>query len=115
MVDAYLLMLALPDIKIAGKIYNVGFENYSLDEIAGMVVKTLGDPSIVIEHKPTNDLRSYKVSSEKIYRELGFKATHTVQEAISDIASAYKSGKLPDPTGKLEYYNIKTMQEKKLE
>lgn len=113
MVDAYILMLSLPDEKLAGKIFNVGYENYSLDEIALMVKKTLGDDSVIIEHTPTNDLRSYKVSSEKINHELGFKAQYTVEEAISDIAKAFKAGKISNPTSDLSYYNIKTMQAKK--
>lgn len=110
MVDAYILMLSLPDEKVAGKTFNVGYENYSLDEIALMVKKTLGDKSIIIEHTPTNDLRSYKVSSEKIYLELGFKAKHKVEEAIGDLADAYKAGKIPDAMTALRYFNIKTMQ-----
>lgn len=114
MVDAYILFLELPKNKIAGKIYNVGYENYSLDEIAEMVKQTLKDKTIVIEHKPTNDLRSYKVSSEKIYRELGFKPKHSVEDAIGDIANAFRMGLLPDPMNTLRYYNIKTMQVKNI-
>ncbi|MHB1207579.1 MAG: SDR family NAD-dependent epimerase/dehydratase, partial [Rhodospirillaceae bacterium] len=60
-------------------------------------------------------MRSYLVSSEKIRRELGFSPRHTVEEAVQDLVKAFSAGKLPNAMTDPRYYNIKTMQAKKLE
>lgn len=112
MTDLYIKTLEWPKEKITGKIYNAGYENYTVMEIAKMIGKTLKDEKIKIKILPTNDLRSYHVSSEKIKRELGFKAKHTVQEAIMDIARANKKGLIKNPLEDSRYYNIKRMKEK---
>ena len=66
MVDAYVQSLSHPASLIHGKTYNVGYENYSVLEIAKKVKKTLADPSVKIEVSASNDLRSYKDTSKKI-------------------------------------------------
>ena len=109
MTDLYLFLLNQPEEKIHKKIYNVGYENYKVCEIAEMVRDTLdGDISIVTT--PTNDNRSYHVSSKKIKKELGFEARHTIEEAILDLKAAFDSGKVPDSMDDIRYYNIKTLQ-----
>lgn len=112
MTDLYIKSLEWPEEKISGKIYNAGYENYTVLEIAKMIGKTLKDKTIKIKILPTNDLRSYHISSEKIKRELGFIPKHTVEEAIVDIAGAYKKGLIKSPLENSRYYNIKTMKEK---
>ena len=77
-------------------------------DLATRVKDTVG--SAVIEVSPTNDLRSYHVSSEKIRRELGFAPKHTVEEAVKDLVDAFAAGKLPGAMADARYYNIKTMQ-----
>lgn len=111
MADAYVKSLEYENKKIDRKIYNVGYENYTVLEIAKMVVKTLNDQRIKIEILPTKDPRSYHVSSALIKKELGFSACHSVEEAIRDIKKAYESGKFKNPLNNSRYYNIKTMQE----
>jgi nucleoside-diphosphate-sugar epimerase len=109
MAAAYLRSLEWPDERIDGRIYNVGYENYPVQEIAAMVREVVG-PDVTIVTTPTDDLRSYHVSSEKIKRELNFAAEHTVQEAVRDLAAAFEAGKVPNPMSDIRYYNIKTMQ-----
>tara|TARA_Y100000294_G_C8496399_1_gene312949 strand:- start:524 stop:976 length:453 start_codon:yes stop_codon:yes gene_type:complete len=113
MTDLYLFMLKQPDEKIQNKIYNVGCENYKVREIAGIVKDALGG-GVPIITVPTNDNRSYHVSSKKIREELGFKARHTIQEAVLDLKKAFDDGNIPDPMTNIHYYNIKTMQAIKL-
>lgn len=113
MTDLYLLLLKQPAEKIHKKIYNVGYENYKVGEIAQIVQNTL-DGHIPIVTTPSNDNRSYHVSSNKIKEELGFEAKHTIQEAILDLKEAFDSGKIPNPMDDIRYYNIKTMQAIKL-
>ena len=109
MTDLYLFLLEQPEEKIRGKIYNVGYENYRVREIAEMVRNTLGG-DIPVETIPTDDNRSYHVSSRRIKEELGFEAKHNIEEAILDLERAFRSGRVPDPMDDIRYYNIKTMQ-----
>ena len=109
MTDLYLFLLEQSGEKVHKKIYNVGYENYRVREIAEMVRDTLGG-NITIVTTPTNDKRSYHVSSKKIKEELGFEARHTIQEAIVDLKRAFDEGKIPNPMEDIRYYNIKTMQ-----
>jgi nucleoside-diphosphate-sugar epimerase len=109
MTDLYLFLLELPPEKIHRKIYNVGYDNYTVRQLAEMVRDTLGG-EIPIETTPSDDIRSYRVSSRKIKEELGFEAKHTVPEAILDLRQALKAGLLPHPLDDIRYYNIKTMQ-----
>lgn len=107
--DLYVFLLELPDEKINEKIYNVGYENYKVKEIADMVKKTV-DANLTIKTVLTDDNRSYHVSSKKIKEELGFIPKHTIEEAILDLKKAFEEGKIPDPLDDMKYFNIKTMQ-----
>jgi len=109
MTDFYLFILRQPSEKINKKIYNVGYENYKVREIAEMVRETLGG-DIAIEAVPTDDIRSYHVSSRKVKKELGFEAKHNIEEAITDLKEAFQGGKIPNPLEDIRYYNLKTMQ-----
>ena len=113
MTDLYLFLLQSPDEKIDGKIFNAGYENFKVMEIAEMVRDGLGS-DVDIEVTPSDDNRSYHVSSEKMRSELGFEATRTVTDAVRDLAQAFKDGKVPDPMTNSRYYNIRLMQETKL-
>ena len=113
MTDVYLFLLEQPGSKINRKIYNVGYENYRVREIAEIVNRSLGG-DIPIKTTPTDDNRSYHVSSRKIKDELGFESAHTIEEAVLDLKNAFEAGKIPEPMDNIRYYNIKTMQDGKL-
>ena len=70
MTDLYLQLLEAPDEAVDGKIWNAGYHNLKVREIAEMV-REIG-PKVDIVVTPTDDHRSYHVSSEKIRRDLGF-------------------------------------------
>jgi nucleoside-diphosphate-sugar epimerase len=108
MTDLYLFLLDQSPEKIHRKIYNAGYQNYSVRELAEMVRDTLGD-NIVIETTPTDDIRSYQVSSRKLKEELGFEARHTIQDAVRELKRAFDAGLLPNSLEDIRYYNIKTM------
>jgi nucleoside-diphosphate-sugar epimerase len=109
MTDFYILLLDLPDEKIDRKIYNVGYENYKVSEIAELVKKVI-DPRLPINTTPSDDNRSYHVSSKKVKEELGYVPTHSIEDAVIDLKRAFDEGKIPDPMTDKRYYNIKTMQ-----
>lgn len=109
MAEAYLFLLQQPDEKIDNKTYNVGFENHTLMQLSDIVKEVVGGKiEVVVE--PTNDLRSYHVSSEKIRRELGFKPKRTIENAVVDLVDAFRGGRLPNSMDDARYYNIKLMQ-----
>lgn len=71
MAALYVQALEWPGEKIDGCIFNAGYENLRVAEIAKMVREVVG-PEVQIVTTPTDDNRSYHISSEKIRRELGF-------------------------------------------
>ncbi|OHD69335.1 MAG: UDP-glucose 4-epimerase [Spirochaetes bacterium RBG_16_49_21] len=110
MTDLYVKTLEYDDKKINRKIYNAGYENYSLLQIADLVKEVVGE-NLEILIEPTHDLRSYHVSSEKIQKELRFKPKHTIKEAIGDLKKAFDGSLMSDPMNNPLYYNIKRMKE----
>ncbi len=110
MTDFYIEALKWPDEKIAGKIYNVGYENHTVSDIADIVKRNIGRDDIEIVVEPTNDNRSYHISSAKIERELGFRPKHTIDDAVKDLKKAFDQGLVHDSMTDMRYYNIKTMQ-----
>ncbi len=115
MVDLYTKLLEYPDELIAGKIFNAGFENYSVAEIA-QAVKTIvrqqmhDRENIEIVTTSSDDTRSYHLSSEKIKRELGFAPKRTIKDGVRDLINAFAAGKIPNPISELCYYNVKLMK-----
>lgn len=112
MTDLYVFLLSQPVEKIAGKIYNAGYQNYTIMEIARMIQKVINDKEIKIKVLPTNDSRSYRISSALIKKELGFDPKHTVEEAILDLKKAFDTGLIQNALSNKRYYNIKMMKEK---
>lgn len=109
MTDFYVAALEWPDEKIDGRVYNVGYHNHRVAELADLVRNVVGT-DVRIVTTPTDDLRSYHVSSAKIQRELGFEARHTIDDAVKDLVTAFSSGRVPNPMTDDRYYNIKRMQ-----
>lgn len=110
MVDAYLFLLKEDEKKIHHQIFNVGFENLTLLEIAELVRSTIEDKDVGIDIKPVVDPRSYHINSDKI-KALGFSSQHTIKDAITDIELALKLRVLTDPMNNTNYHNIKKMKE----
>jgi nucleoside-diphosphate-sugar epimerase len=115
MVDAYLLMLEAPHEKIHGETFNIGFQNHSIAEIARMVKRVVeeefpdkGDIDIVTT--PANDMRSYHVNSDKVKRVLGFEPKRTIEDAVRDLARAFRNHLLPNSFDDDWYFNVRTMK-----
>lgn len=98
--DLYVFLLNRPDIN---GVFNAGFENISILNIAEMVAK---HTNAKIKIEQSNDPRSYRVSSAKLLA-TGFKPSKTVEDAIREISEAYKLGELEDDE---RHYNLKWMQ-----
>lgn len=117
--DLYCMLLELPDERIAGKIYNAGYQNRSISDIAGIVREVVSRemperPHPEISTVPSDDPRSYRISSEKIKKELDFVPRRTIEDAVHELIAAFRQGKLKNSLEEIRYYNIKTMKAIKL-
>ena len=109
MAESYIKVLEADKEKVAGKIYNVGYENQSVRELAEIVREVIGE-DITLIATPTDDNRSYHISSERIRHELAFEAKRTIREAVKDLHDALNGGKLPNSLEDERYFNIRRMQ-----
>ncbi|EKD92212.1 MAG: hypothetical protein ACD_29C00114G0003 [uncultured bacterium] len=98
--DLYLFLLDHPEIV---GIYNAGFENLSILEIAKMVQKYVVSD---IQVTKSNDPRSYRLCSDKLL-ETGFKPKKTIENAIQEIVYQFEKNKLRNED---RFYNLKTMK-----
>ena len=99
--------------KISGEIFNAGYENKSVLDLANTVKNVLGDDIKLIE-TPTNDNRSYHISSKKIQKILNFDSKFTIEDAVKDLQNAFKKNLLPNSLTDEKYFNIKRMKSIKL-
>jgi len=119
MCDLYMLLLDLPDEKIAGEIFNAGYQNQTIGDIARIVKKVVekefpekGDIPIVTT--PTNDNRSYRITSDKISEKLGFTPRRAIEDAVQDLCQAFKDGKLPNSMTDDRYHNVRVLKQVKV-
>ena len=113
--DLYVELLTTPAEMIAGKTFNAAYQNHTVAQLGEIVREIVGQEMpelapIAIETSPSNDLRSYHVSSDRIKRELGWTPQRTIEDAVRDLCAAFRAGKVPDPKGDIRYYNVKTVQ-----
>ena len=114
MVEAYLLLLRAPKEKVQGKVFNAGYENQTVIELAQTVKEVIGeDVNLVLSE--TDDNRSYHISSVKFHDELGFSANHSIRDAIEELKNAFEKGLLKNSFQDEKYFNIKRMQSINLE
>jgi len=118
MVRCYELLLTIAKEKIAGQIFNCGFQNMSIADIA-LAVKRVVEQEfpekapIGIQTTPSNDNRSYHVNSDKITRLLGFRPKYNIEDAVRDLCKAFREGKLPDSLTDERYVNVRTLKSRK--
>jgi nucleoside-diphosphate-sugar epimerase len=110
MTDLYCFMLQQSDSIIDGQIFNAGYENHTVMQLADLVNGVMGG-KLAIEVQPTDDMRSYHVSSSKLQRSLGFAASHSIDEAVRSLVDAFQEHRLQDPMNNPMYFNIKRMQQ----
>jgi len=109
MVDSYICLLNGKISKVSNQIFNVGFENYSVEKLALMVKENIQE-NIELEYTKSDDNRSYHISSKKISNVLNFKPNKNINEAIKDLIAAFEQKLLSNTFNNDEYYNIKKMQ-----
>jgi nucleoside-diphosphate-sugar epimerase len=113
--DAVEVLLDASDEKIANEIFNVGYQNMSIMDIA-LLVKSVVEQEfpektdIGIVTTPSDDKRSYHINSDKIRRVLGYAPKRTIEEAVRDLCRAFKDGRLPNSMADDIYYNVRRMK-----
>jgi nucleoside-diphosphate-sugar epimerase len=120
MVDLYLLLLEVPDEKIAGQIFNAGYQNYTVAQTAAIVRDVVRRDmpergGVELVTTPSDDPRSYHICSDKIQRRLGFVPRRTIEDGAHDLVAAFRAGKLPNPMTDVRYYNVRKMKNVRLE
>lgn len=98
--DVYLFMLDHPQHT---GVYNAGFENISIMDIAERVVE---HAPAKITVSPSNDPRSYRVNSDRLLA-TGFRPKKTVDDAIKELVHKFRGGELKDEE---RFHNLKWMQ-----
>lgn len=109
MTDLYAHCLDCADEVIDGQVFNAGWDNFTVMEIARTVRDVVGE-EVEILVTPSDDKRSYHVSSEKMRRQLGFVPRRTIADAVRGLVAAFADGRIPDPLNDDRYFNIKIMQ-----
>ena len=98
--DVYLHFMDYPECT---GIFNAGFENITILDIAHLITKYIPVEVIVTE---SNDPRSYRINSDRLLA-TGFKPQKTVEHAVQEIIENYRSGALKDED---HFYNLKWME-----
>ena len=113
--DAVQLLLDAPDDKVANEVFNVGYQNMSIMDIALLVKRVVerefpekGEIGIV--KTPSDDKRSYHINSDKIRRVLGYIPKHTIEQAVSDLCRAFKHRRFRNSMSDDIYFNVRRMK-----
>jgi len=114
--DLYVDLLERPVEQIAGETFNAGYENFTVAELADQVRRVVEaefpeKAPIAVETTPSDDLRSYHVSSKKILQKLGWAPQRTIEDAVRDLCRAFKVGKLPNSLTDDRYINVRTVKQ----
>jgi len=117
-VDLCKLLLSAPTEKVANQVFNCGYQNMTIMDIAHLVKKVVEQEfpekaPIEIVTTPTDDNRSYHINSDKIKNVLGFAPKHTIEEAVRDLCRAFRDGKIPNSFADDRFYNVRTLKKLK--
>ena len=114
--ELYVNMIEYPAEKVAGETFNVGYENFTVAQLAEFVKATVekefpAKAPITITTTPSNDNRSYHVSSRKIWEKLGWKPKRNIEDAVRDLCAAFKDGRFGKDTMTNEsFVNVKVVK-----
>jgi len=95
--DSIIACLEAPPEVTRGQIFNVGFEgeNHTLREVGELIGQLVPGTSVSVEAGTAKEA-NYRVSFEKIRRELGFAPRHTLADGILEVKLAVESEAIGD-------------------
>jgi nucleoside-diphosphate-sugar epimerase len=102
--DLYLFLLDHPEHT---GVYNAGFENISILDIANVVTRHVKADIVVT---PSNDPRSYRVNSDRLLS-TGFRPKKSVEDAVVEMIGLYRQGALRDEE---RFHNLTWMRKEVL-
>jgi len=114
MVRIYLMALKKDSSEINGKIFNAGYDNHKVIDLAKIVKENVNQNTEIIQ-TASNDNRSYHISSDKIKKELGFENKYNIADAVRDIKGAFELKLFKDSMNNEIYFNVKMMKRIKLQ
>ena len=93
--NAFISILESNRKLVNGQIFNVGNneQNLQIFDLAKMVAESINLP-FNFEWYGSPDMRSYKVSFDKIKEQIGYKTSYTPKEGAKEVFNALKEGKL---------------------
>ena len=117
MCRAYLKLIQSSSKKVQKEVFNIGYRNLKIKQIAKIVKKTVEkffkeqgkNQLISLTYTPSNDKRSYHINSDKIKRKLNFRPKYNIEDAVLDLCKAFKKKKLINTFADENYYNIKVL------
>lgn len=108
--DFYISLVTAPAERINGQAFNVTRENSTVMGLAEMIRDEV-DPGLPIETVPTDDNRSYRLSGEKVASQLGYRPTVPLAEAVRELSTAFREGRVEDPSDPI-YRNVELMNQR---
>ncbi len=113
--ELYVELLTMPAAKIGGEIFNAAYQNNTVLELANIVKDVVEQEMsemapIALETTPSDDPRSYHVTSRKINEQLEWKPKRNIKDAVRDVCAAFRAGKLPGSMDDPRYFNVKATQ-----
>jgi len=109
MIRIYKIGLVKESHQINGKIFNAGYDNHKVIDLAEIVKENINSDVEIIKQE-SNDNRSYHISSKKIKKDLGFENNYSIADAVIDIKSAFEKNKYQDSLNNELYFNVKMMK-----
>ena len=113
--DAVELLIKSDSEKIKNEIFNVGYQNLSIYQIAKLVKKVVENQfsekkNIEIIKEKSDDNRSYHINSDKIKEKLNFIPKRTIEKAVEDLCEAFRQNKFENTFSEDIYFNINRMK-----
>jgi nucleoside-diphosphate-sugar epimerase len=110
--DLVEMLISADKKNIENEIFNVGYQNLSINEISLVVKKVVeyeypDKKDINIEKTSTDDNRSYHINSDKIYKKLKFKPKYSIEHAVIELCKKFKEGNIKNSFEDDIYFNVK--------
>ncbi len=113
--DLVKLLIKTETKKIKNEIFNVGYQNMSINQISLLVKKVVEKEfpekgEIKIFKEKSDDNRSYHINSDKVKNKLGFIPQRSIENAVEDLCDAFRNNLLPNSFEDENYFNVKKLK-----
>lgn len=109
MINLYANLIGTESRLINGRVFNFGFENHKVIDIAKLIKAELKDIPVEIKVTDVLDQRDYHISSEKIVRDLDYTQVSSIAKSVLELRERLDSPDEFKDIDSSEYYNMKVM------